>query len=238
MLPLFYAPDIQQPDYELNETESVHAIRVLRLGTGDRVNLVDGKGSCYEAMITEAHPKHCVLDIRASHTIPSGRNQYLHLAVAPPKNTDRFEWFLEKATEIGIEEITPVICEHSERRNLKLDRMRKILIAAMKQSMQARLPRLNEPVLLSRLIRAPFTGRKYVAHCADQERKELNKEIASCRSNLILIGPEGDFSRTEIELALQQQFVPVSLGNNRLRTETAAIVACHTAALILNTTDP
>lgn len=229
---LFFTPDIQGTTYDLNETESKHAIRVLRLAKGDVVGLIDGKGNFYEAIIRDDHPKHCRIIIIKKIPEYGKRDYSVHMAVAPTKNTDRFEWFLEKATEIGVDEITPLLCEHSERKTLKSDRLEKVIIAAMKQSIKAYLPKLNPLVPLKSVLEAPFDGKRFIAHCYDQSKKQLKNELAGCRSSLILIGPEGDFSEEEIEQAIKCGFIPVELGKSRLRTETAAIAACHTANLI------
>jgi 16S rRNA (uracil1498-N3)-methyltransferase len=234
---LFFTPGIQGTIHFLDEAESKHAIRVLRLAKGDRISLVDGKGNFYDVRITDDHPQHCQVEVVAKIPEFGKRNHYLHLAVAPTKNPDRFEWFLEKATEIGIDEITPVLCEHSERKMLKNDRLEKVIIAAMKQSLKAYLPKLNPLIPLKDVLQIPFAGKKFIAHCYDQNKMQLKNEIRGSYSNLILIGPEGDFSENEIELSLQKNFIPVELGKSRLRTETAAIVACHTANLINETTE-
>jgi 16S rRNA (uracil1498-N3)-methyltransferase len=149
------------------------------------------------------------------------------LAVAPTKMNERYEWFLEKATEIGIQEITPIICEHSERKVIKTDRFQKILESAMKQSLHYYLPKLNEPIAYKDFIKKEFNGQKFIAHCEETDKKSLKNELEVCEDVTILIGPEGDFSIKEIQLAIESSFIPVSLGNTRLRTETAAIVACH-----------
>ncbi|MEL7587391.1 MAG: 16S rRNA (uracil(1498)-N(3))-methyltransferase [Prolixibacteraceae bacterium] len=231
---LFYTPGITGQTYLLEETESKHAIRVLRLAKGDLINLVDGKGNFYIVKITEDNPKHCRVEVVSRIKGFEKRSHYLHLAVAPTKNTDRFEWFLEKATEIGIDEITPVLCDHSERKVLKHDRLEKVMIAAMKQSLKASLPKLNELTPLSNVLQSRFDGKKFIAHCYEQDKLRLKDELAGSRSNLVLIGPEGDFSEEEITLAIQANFIPVELGKSRLRTETAAIAACHTASLVLD----
>ena len=229
---LFYTPDIQNQTYCLEETESKHAIRVLRLNQGDLINLIDGKGNFYEARITDANPKKCRIEVTKHASGYGKRAHYLHMAVAPTKNIDRFEWFLEKATEIGINEITPILCDRSERKTVKEDRLEKVIISAMKQSLKAYLPKLNPLIPLNELLKAGFPGKKFIAHCYDQNKKELKTEIAGSSSNLILIGPEGDFSEDEVNKAIGQNFLPVSLGSSRLRTETAAIAACHTANLL------
>ena len=231
---LFYTPAIQGDISTLNETESGHAIRVLRLSEGSTIRLVDGKGHLMKAEITRAHPKKC--EIRIIHTDPNyGKSShYLHIAIAPTKNSDRLEWFVEKATEIGINEITPILCAHSERKVIKPERLEKVLITAMKQSLKAYLPLLNPLTSLEKLLPRVQQEGKFIAHCYAGEKKPLKELISSSSSNLILIGPEGDFSEEEVELALRQNFRPVSLGESRLRTETAGIVACHTVNLIKN----
>ena len=229
---LFYTPDIHGNNYDLSETESKHAVRVLRLSNGDPIQLIDGKGNFYEAKVIEANPKKCRVVVTKTISDFEKRNHYLHLAVAPTKNIDRFEWFLEKATEIGIDEITPILCEHSERKVIKSERLEKVIISAMKQSLKAYLPKLNPLTPLKDFLDTDFDGEKFIAHCYDQDKRELKKEISFDNSTLILIGPEGDFSEEEIQLAINNQFIPVSLGESRLRTETAAVVACHTVNLL------
>ncbi|WP_299578066.1 16S rRNA (uracil(1498)-N(3))-methyltransferase [uncultured Sunxiuqinia sp.] len=229
---LFYTPDISESTYCLDETESKHAVRVLRLTAGDVIQLIDGKGNFFEAQISDAHPKRCQVEIIKKISEYNKRTHYLHLAVAPTKNIDRFEWFLEKATEIGIDEITPVLCDHSERKVIKDERLQKVIISAMKQSLKAYLPKLNPLTPLKTLLDTDFEGKKFIAHCYEQNKKELKDELSESGSNLILIGPEGDFSEDEVAKAIHKQFIPVSLGQSRLRTETAAVVACHTVNLL------
>ena len=223
---LFYIPGVSGNSIQLDETESKHAIRVLRLEKGEKVNVVDGKGGFYLAEITDANPKKCLLQILDKKTAFGKRNFHLHIAIAPTKNNDRFEWFLEKATEIGIDEITPLITEHSERKVVNTERFEKILVSAVKQSVKAYLPQLNEPVTFKELVKQPGT-QKFIAYVDENHRDHLKNLIQKDDNVLVLIGPEGDFSKTEIELALKNGFVPVSLGASRLRTETAGVVACH-----------
>jgi 16S rRNA (uracil1498-N3)-methyltransferase len=229
---LFYTPDVSGSFYTLDEQESKHCIKVLRLQLNDTVQLVDGKGGFYTAIIREAHPKKCRVEITGLQQEDHPRDYHLHIAIAPTKNNDRLEWFLEKATEIGIDEITPLLCEHSERKVIKPDRLEKVLTAAMKQSLKATRPRLNGIIPYADFIRKPFPGVKYIAHCDEQQKKMLAREYPVGRDVLILIGPEGDFSKAEVELALQHEFTGVSLGQSRLRTETAGVVACHTIHLL------
>ena len=224
---IFYTPDITKKA-ELPEEEAGHCIRVLRLTEGDEILLTDGKGFFYKAAISRAHHKHCEVEILESWKQPDLWNFKLHKAVAPTKNMDRMEWFVEKATEIGIDSITCLNCRFSERKEVKPARLEKILVSAMKQSQKATLPTLTGMTDFRTFVNQPFNGRKFIAHCEDGD-KQLLKQIYNPGENaLILIGPEGDFSPEEIALALQNGFEPISLGESRLRTETAALVACHT----------
>jgi 16S rRNA (uracil1498-N3)-methyltransferase len=225
---LFYTPDIEpsHPQYFLSEEESKHAIRVLRLVTGNEVQLIDGRGRFYTAVIQDAHPKRTILNITSVTTDFNKRNHYLHLAVAPTKNIERLEWFLEKATEIGIDEISLIVSQRSERKEAKTDRLNKIITAAIKQSLKAYHPVLNEPVKLNELLARPFDGQKFIAHCEPGDKINLRDELQLQDRYLILIGPEGDFAPAEIESALQNGFKPITLGESRLRTETAALEAC------------
>ena len=228
---LFYTPDISGDYHVLEEQESKHVVKVLRLKIGDAINMVDGKGSLYEGVIVKITSHECHVRITNKISEYGKRDYYLHIAVAPTKNIDRIEWFVEKATEIGIDEITPILCEHSERKVIKTDRFEKIMISAIKQSGKAYLPKLNNIITFKELISTSFSEGKFIAHCYEQEKTPLIKAITD-NSNLIVIGPEGDFSEKEIKDAITHNFKPVSLGNSRLRTETAALVACHTISLI------
>ena len=225
---LFYTPDINpsHPNYILSEEESKHGIRVLRLEAGDEVQLIDGKGGLYHASILDAHPKRTVLQINSVEQAFNKRNHYLHIAIAPTKNIERIEWFLEKATEIGIDEITPIICQRSERKDVKIERLDKIITAAMKQSLKAYHPVLNEVVSYNQLPAKPFDGQKFIAHCEKSEKANLRDALVPQGNYLILIGPEGDFTANEIDEALQNGFKAITLGESRLRTETAALEAC------------
>lgn len=225
---LFYTPDItpQNPDWFLTEEESKHCTRVLRLEKGDEVNLIDGKGGFYSATISDAHPKRTILHINSVVTEYGKRNHYLHIAVAPTKNIERTEWFLEKATEIGIDEVSLIITQRSERKEAKAERLNKIITSAIKQSLKAYHPILNEPVSFSKFLAQPFDGQKFIAHCVDGEKLELRNQLQPQGKYLVLIGPEGDFAEKEIADALQSGFKPITLGESRLRTETAALEAC------------
>ena len=224
---IFYTPDLSGLAYILNEDESKHCVRVLRLGENDKLILVDGKGGFYEARIRDAHPKHCKVEI-VETTVNYGQRPFrVHIAIAPTKNIDRFEWFLEKATEIGVDEITPLLCSNSERKVIKEDRLEKIMVSAMKQSLKAYLPRLNPMTGFNDFIKMNDRSAKFIAHCEDQQKTHLKNLIKPNENAVVLIGPEGDFSSEEIKKALQNNYQPVSLGESRLRTETAGIVAVH-----------
>jgi 16S rRNA (uracil1498-N3)-methyltransferase len=223
---LFYTPDISLPVYFLSEEESKHCTRVLRLKPKDRVQLIDGAGNLYHAEITDAHPKRTQLTIIDVQQEFGKRNHYLHIAIAPTKNIERFEWFLEKATEIGIDEITPIISHHSERKEVKIERLNKIITSAVKQSLKAYHPRLNEIVSFKNYVAYPYSGQKFIAHCEKLEKSFLKDVIELQGNYIILIGPEGDFSSSEINIALENGYQSITLGESRLRTETAALEAC------------
>lgn len=201
-------------------------MRVLRLEVGSPVQLIDGKGGLYTAEIKDAHPKRTILQITGVTTGYQKRNHYLHIAIAPTKNLDRLEWFLEKATEIGIDEISLIICHRSERKEAKPERLNKIITAAIKQSLKAYHPLLNEPIAFNKFLALPFDGQKFIAHCEDQQKTSLQTELQKQARYLILIGPEGDFSSSEIDAALDNGYKAITLGESRLRTETAALEAC------------
>ena len=235
---LFYNPDIDQnsPEFVFPTEESKHIVKVLRKAEGDILHITNGKGFLFEAQILRADMRKCAASITKA-TFHEKTTPALHLVVAPTKMNDRYEWFLEKATEIGIAEITPVICDNSERKVLKLERMEKVLQSAMKQSLQYHLPKLNEPISAKTFIAQnnPDNNKEqefYIAHCEETEKTDLKERLTPGNNALILIGPEGDFSVSEIALALKLGYKPVSLGENRLRTETAAIFACATMKLV------
>lgn len=229
---IFYTPDITKPEYTLTETESKHCIRVLRMQNGDLIHLINGKGSFFEAEIVNAHPKRCLVSIRNEKPEFEKRNYYLHMAVAPTKNIDRYKWFLEKATEIGVDKITPLICFHSQRRQLNIEKLNLTITSAVKQSIKAYHPVLSNPVDFNTFIKTVNTDNKFITHCAEGEKQLLTDAYKTNQSALIMIGPEGDFSDLEIELAKKNGFNEISLGKSRLRTETAAIVACNTISII------
>lgn len=224
---VFYTPDIDANAYVLNEEESRHCTKVLRLGTGSLVYLIDGVGGLYKAEITAEHKKHVHLNVIDVQREYGKRQHHLHIAIAPTKNIDRLEWFLEKATEIGIEEITPIICDRSERKVVKEDRLYKVITSAVKQSLQAYHPILNPQTTLSAFLKQANSSEKMIAHCVDNEPRQFISEVSKPgQTYTILIGPEGDFTTAEIELALQNGYKPLTLGDTRLRTETAALTAC------------
>jgi 16S rRNA (uracil1498-N3)-methyltransferase len=229
---LFYAPDLipAQDFYAFPQDEAKHLARVLRKKEGDRIFLTNGQGILAELEITLASPKKCEGRIVSVVEKPKPQ-RHLHLAVAPTKMTDRDEWFLEKATEIGVQEITPIICERSERKTIKHERYQKIVISAMKQSLQCYLPKLNPAKTLSDFLNSEIQGIGYIAHCEEGEKKHLKHQLGPESRITLLIGPEGDFSEKEITKALQNGYFPTSLGENRLRTETAALYACQTVNL-------
>ena len=224
---IFYSQTILENTGILDETESHHCINVLRLHEGDEVYLVDGTGGFFEGVISFADPKACAIDIIKKQYEYGKRNYNIHIAIAPTKNIDRFEWFLEKATEIGVDEITPLVCQRSERKILREDRLEKVIMSAMKQSVKAYRPVLNTLTQFEKFIDFNHDGNNLIAHCMDGVRVELIKMPVESRKFVLLIGPEGDFSGKELQLAESKGFVPVSLGISRLRTETAGIAACQ-----------
>lgn len=229
---LFYAPGIAPPAFLLSKEESKHIVKVLRMKTGDDILFSDGKGMLYHCTIAELNPKGCMVEVLKTEPGADQRNFYLQMAVAPTKNISRFEWFLEKATEIGIDRITPFISEHSERKTMKIERLIRVITAAMKQSLKTFHPVLDEALRFGELIRQPFEGQKFIAYIDKTVTLELSKAYHRGSNVLILIGPEGGFSPAEVEAAKISGFIPVRLGPSRLRTETAAVAACHTINLM------
>ena len=228
---VFYTPDIAT-HVEMPEEDVGHCLRVLRLTTGDEVTLTDGKGNFYKAVISAATNKRCQLKVVETLPQEKGWTGWLHVAMAPTKNMDRTEWFAEKATEIGFDELTFLNCRYSERKVIKTERIDKILVSAIKQSLKANKPVLNEMTDFNKFISQDFKGQKFICHCYEGEKKLLKEAIVPGEDALILIGPEGDFSEEEVAKAIEAGFQPVSLGKSRLRTETAALVAAHTLNLI------
>lgn len=224
---IFYTPDIIGDTYTLSAEESRHAIQVLRLVSGERVNLIDGRGGLYDATIVDPSTKGCTVKVTA-HQSQFGALPYtLHIAIAPTKNIDRTEWFMEKATEIGIHKITPLLCDRSERKIIKVDRCEKVVLSAVKQSLKAYVPQVDELTRFNDFIKQEFKGyQKFIAHCdTDFQRVELSQAITPGSQCVVMIGAEGDFSPAEIQRAYAAGFSGVSLGKSRLRTETAALMA-------------
>ncbi len=230
---LFYNPELTEGTntFTFTKEESKHIVKVLRKSIGDQLQITNGRGWLFTAQITSPNSNKCSADI-ISKTLQPKKAYNLHLAVAPTKMNDRYEWFLEKATEIGIDSITPIICDHSERKIIKPERFERILQSAMKQSLNCYLPQLNPAINFKNFISQDFSGLRFIAHCEDIDKKSLKNELLKNQDIIILIGPEGDFSTTEIKMAISNNFIPVTLGETRLRTETAAIVACHSVAFV------
>jgi len=230
---LFYNPEIntETETFFFDREESKHIIKVMRKKSDDILFVTNGLGFLFKTQITLASDTKCTVKI-VSFEQQDKPKYHLHLAVAPTKMNDRYEWFLEKATEIGISEITPIICDHSERKFIKTDRFEKILQSAMKQSLHYHLPKLNEPVAFKDFVKIKNDGLTFIAHCDETGKKSLKEMLKANENVTILIGPEGDFSEKEIKTALEQNYTPVTLGNTRLRTETAAIVACHSVVFV------
>jgi 16S rRNA (uracil1498-N3)-methyltransferase len=224
-LPFFYEEElIDQSTLTLSEDTSKHVIQVLRMKEGEHLQLTDGKGKIITAEIISENKKATQVKVISTSHIEH-RTSHITIAISLIKNRSRFEWFLEKATEIGVSAIVPIICERTEKQHFRADRMKNILVSAMLQSQQAWLPQMQEPVNFNDVVKDVKQQFKFIAHCIEEDKKQLNN-LAIQQSAIILIGPEGDFTKKEIDLALQNNFIPLSLGETRLRTETAAIVAC------------
>lgn len=228
----FYAPDIEENPI-LPESDSQHCVRVLRMKSGDMIEIIDGKGCRYECKILDAHQKRTRVEIINKQNIPLSWNNNITIAVAPTKHMDRMEWLVEKLTEIGVNQIIPLLCRYSERKEIKTERLEKIAISAMKQSLKTVLPTIEQMTNIKKVISECNATQKFIAYC-DQSIPRLlfSKEYVADKDSIILIGPEGDFSQDEIKYALENGFKPISLGDNRLRTETAALVACNTCHII------
>ena len=225
---IFYAPDINGISYTLDVKESKHLIRVLRMVKGADVKLIDGKGNLFEGFISEPDQNKCIIEITREIKDFEKRNYKLHIAISPLKNPERFEWFVEKSVEIGIDEITPLICKNTEKPGIKSERVNNLIISAMKQSLKAKKTLLNETSSYKDFIKKNLVGTKMIAHCDDSTgRRKISDVYSKKTDSIILIGPEGDFSREEIDIAVKRGFLPVHLGTSRLRTETAGVAACH-----------
>lgn len=230
---IFYAPDISGDSYSLDEKESKHIIRVLRMAKDQEIKLIDGRGNLYYGVIKEPDQKKCVIRITRIINNYEVKTYSLHVAISPLKNPERFEWFVEKSVEIGLDEITPLICKNTEKTGIKTERVNNLIISAMKQSLKAIKPILNEPCDFREFITEQVTGIRMIAHCDNRlSRQSISEVYSKNKDATLLIGPEGDFSREEIESAVRMGFIPVHLGTSRLRTETAGIAACHSVYFI------
>ena len=230
---LFYNKNLHKESTSLtfDKEESRHIVSVLRKKEGDILMITNGDSLLFTAKIIAVNNKRCQVQIIAVTEKESSRKYNLSIAIAPTKSNDRLEWFLEKATEIGVDNIHPILCKHSERKIIKNERLNKVLLTAMKQSLQFKLPVLKELTLFQKFISKEFKGQKFIATCQESSTKTLQSHIKKAEDVLVMIGPEGGFSTNEIEEALENNFIPVSLGTTRLRTETAGIVAVHTVSL-------
>ena len=229
---VFYLPTAQLGTISFPEEESKHMVKVLRMKEGDRFCVTDGNGSLYDAELVDAHPKRAAAELSNQRHGYDTRDFKVSIAIAPTKLNERTEWFLEKATEIGIDEVKLFASYHSERRAVNVDRFKKIVVSAMKQSVKSKMPTVEDIVAFDKLVRQNYDGQKFIAWIDDDVTEQLCDLYKKGENALVLIGPEGDFSKEEVVLAKENGFVPVSLGKARLRTETAAIVACHTIQLI------
>ena len=230
---LFYVPDIAE-NWELSEEEATHALRVLRLNAGSGLEITDGKGMLYNAKVASVAGKHCYIEAVEATLMPKNWQGNIHIAIAPTKNMDRIEWFVEKATEIGVTEFVPLVGEHSERRTIKHEREEKVITSAVKQSLKAYHPYLAEITSFEEVVAREFSGRKFIAHCGEAigEKRYLASTLRKGEDALILIGPEGDFSHEEVALAVQNGFEEITLGTQRFRTETAAVVAVEMVSVV------
>ncbi len=229
---LFYAPEIKSPEFKMDASESKHIVKVLRMSEGDELFFTDGKGFFYKCTITVANPHGCMVKVLEKIKGDDKRDYLVYMAVAPTKNINRYEWFLEKATEIGVDRFLPFISKHSERKSIKTERLNRVITAAVKQSLKSFHPQLDEQVDFNTLINTPFEGQKFIAYIHPEVTLELSKAYKKGNNAFVLIGPEGDFTPEEVEKAKEKGFVPVRLGPSRLRTETAGVTACHTVNLL------
>lgn len=222
----FFAPDIEVTGV-LPEDEAKHCVRVLRLAEGSEIEIVDGKGNLFVCELSEANAKRCAVDIVSKRYIPSHWGCGITVAIAPTKNIDRLEWMVEKVVEMGVDRIIPIACRYSERKVLKTERLHKIAVSAMKQSLKTVLPAIDGLTPVNEVINKAFSGQRFIAYCDREiERRDFVKEYNKGGDVLVMIGPEGDFSKDEIRSAISAGFIPVSLGESRLRTETAGVFAC------------
>ena len=229
---LFYSTQIYEESIILPEDEALHALKVLRKKTGDQIRVVDGKGNLYDTSIESEDIQDCRLRILSIEKEYGLRSYYIHIGISPPKSHDRVELFVEKAVEIGVQEISFILTEHSERNNVKLNRINKCVVSSIKQSLNAYIPQINDMVLINDFVKSCSNLEKYIAHLNKDENSHLIQTAKKGSNYCILIGPEGDFSSSEINESKEYGFKPVSLGYNRLRTETAGIAACHILNLV------
>jgi 16S rRNA (uracil1498-N3)-methyltransferase len=223
---------VEQKLATLTSEESWHCAKVLRKKTGDKIQLIDGIGNFYEGVLEIVSDKKCTANLTSGPILQEKRNYYLHLAIAPTKQIDRIEWMIEKVVEIGIDEISFISCKNSERTVIKIDRIIKIVESAVKQSLQAYLPKINDLTSFKEIINSKEADQKLIAHCYNEEKNDLKQMEFKNKSTLVLIGPEGDFSIDEVDIALKNNFKAVSFGSNRLRTETAGLYVCQAASLL------
>lgn len=230
---IFYAPGIEGDDYTLDEKESRHCIRVLRMRKGDQVMLIDGRGNLFQGNIASPDQNRCIITVSGKIPGFEKRNYRLQIAISPLKNPERFEWFIEKSVEIGIDRITPLICHNTEKQSLKTERINNVIISAMKQSLKGLKTELEERILFSEFIKGPYDAVKMIACCSNSiKRSKISDVYGKQQDALILIGPEGDFTDEEINMAISSGFIPVHLGTSRLRTETAGIASCYSVYFI------
>jgi len=225
---LFYSSIIEKT-VNITSEENKHLVKVLRKKINDQIHLIDGKGYLYTGRIIKQDKNNSEVEIIKKEKKEKNHNYYLHIAISPTKNASRFEWFLEKATEIGIDEITPILSHRSERKKINIDRCERILISSIKQSLKFHIPNLNDPISYNDFIKQKINGDKFIAHCLETKKEKLSNSINKICT--ILIGPEGDFTEEEINLAKDHGYKPLSLGSSRLRTETAGVVATHSVNL-------
>ncbi|RAV99614.1 16S rRNA (uracil(1498)-N(3))-methyltransferase [Pseudochryseolinea flava] len=228
---LFYQPHIAEGIHHLDLEESRHCIKVLRRKVGDSLVITDGKGFFYDAIITVASEKECRFEIKKS-TAAATPSFQIHIAISPTKNNERIEWFVEKAVEFGIHRISLIECDHTERAYLKSDRLRKVAVSAMKQSLKPQLPLIDEVTTLKKLLPSITAQQRFIAYVDSNNPLHLQHAAVAAQSYCVLVGPEGDFSRDELEQSVVAGFQKVSLGQSRLRTETAGLAACHILNLV------
>ena len=227
---LFYQPAISEGVLHLDEEESRHCVKVLRKSNGDLIRITDGLGYFYDALITKADPKQCGFSIQARHRQPT-KSHYIHIAISPTKNADRIEWFVEKTVEIGVDEITLMECDNTERSHIKSSRLKKVAVSAMKQSLKADLPIINDVKPFTDVLKMK-NGSGFIAYVDASNPLHLQQAAKGFKNAIVLIGPEGDFSQQELSLSLNAGFQKVNLGKSRLRTETAGMAACHILNLV------